>query len=264
MEQRHVLLTNDDGIEAHGLHVLEEALHETGRYRITVVAPQDQQSASSHSLTLTVPVRIIDRGQNRFAVTGTPTDSVLVAVEKILAHDPPDVIMSGINHGPNMGEDVIYSGTVAAAMEGAILGFPSIALSLAAWHPGDFSGAGGFVREWLPGIVEFALQHRALLNVNIPDGPPAALRGTRVVRLGSRVYHDVITTQVDPRGRPYLWIGGNGPTWGEDPDTDYAAIQAGYVSLTPLTIDLTHREMLPGMAGLERDGSPVAREQEQG
>lgn len=264
MNELHVLLTNDDGIDALGLRVLEDALREAGGYRLTVVAPSDQQSASSHSLTLTVPVRIIDRGENRFAVTGTPTDTVLVAMEKILAHDPPDLVLSGINHGPNMGEDVIYSGTVAAAMEGAILGFPSVALSLASWHPSDFSGAAGFVREWLPGIAGFACERKALLNVNIPDGPPGAIRGTRVVRLGSRVYSDVITTHTDPRGRPYLWIGGRGPTWNDEPDTDYSAVQAGYVALTPLTIDLTHREMLPGMQRLVRDGAPVAREEGQG
>lgn len=254
----HILVTNDDGIHARGLQVLEQALRETGRYRLTVVAPSDQQSASSHSLTLTTPVRVLELGEGRYAVTGTPTDCVLVAVEHILRDDRPDFVVSGINHGPNMGEDVTYSGTVAAAMEGAILGIPSYALSLAAWHPRDWSGAAAFVRERLPGILARPLGPGALLNINLPERPAAEWRGVRVARLGSRVYHDVITQQVDPRGRPFLWISGHGPTWAADPDTDFALSQQGYVVVTPLKIDLTHHELLPLLSGLESDGPPNA------
>ena len=122
---KHVLISNDDGIDAHGIGILVDAISALDGYRVTVVAPHDQQSASSHSLTLTAPLRILDHGEGRHAVTGTPTDSVLVAMEKILRSDPPDIVMSGINHGPNMGEDVLYSGTVAAAMEGTMFGIPS-------------------------------------------------------------------------------------------------------------------------------------------
>ncbi len=258
MSQKHILITNDDGIGAHGIAVLQEATTALGNYRVTVVAPSDQQSASSHSLTLTVPLRVIEMDGNRYAVTGTPTDTVLVAVEKILKHDPPDFVLSGINHGPNMGEDVTYSGTVAAAMEGAILGIPSYAFSLATWHPTDFSGAAAVVRQWLPIILDFPLTKGALLNINIPEGPPDSIKGLRVVRLGSRVYHDVITDHTDPRGRPYLWIGGSGPTWDDDPDTDFAVIQAGYVALTPLDIDLTHEKLLGQMSRLEQRGAPLA------
>jgi len=264
MGNPHILLTNDDGIGAHGLHVLEDAMRDIGGYRVTVVAPSEQQSASSHSLTLTVPLRVIEVTGEHFAVTGTPTDTVLVAVEKILRDNRPDFVVSGINHGPNMGEDVIYSGTVAAAMEGAILGIPSVALSLASWHPRDFSGAAAFVREWLPQILDFPLPRGSLVNVNIPDGPPENLRGIRVVPLGTRVYHDVITNQTDPRGRPYLWIGGAGPTWAEDPDTDHAAVEEGFVTVTPLVIDLTHYQRLAEMASLERLGAPLAGEEKQG
>jgi len=257
MGQQHILLTNDDGINAHGLKVLEEAVSDLPDYRVTVVAPAEQQSASSHSLTLTMPIRLLERGEGRYAVTGTPTDAVLVAVEKLLVDDPPDFVLSGINHGPNMGEDVIYSGTVAAAMEGAILGIPSVALSLAAWHPHDFSGAGAFVRQELPRILAFPWGAGSLININIPDGPPSAIKGSRVVQLGKRMYHDVITEQVDPRGRPYLWIAGNGPTWNDDPASDHAAIEAGYVALTPLTFDLTHHELVRKMSGLATDGPPL-------
>lgn len=255
---KHILISNDDGITAQGIGVLEEVVRSLGAYRVTVVAPHDQQSASSHSLTLTSPLRIIEHGPGRFAVTGTPTDSVLVAMEKILRSDPPDLVMSGINHGPNMGEDVIYSGTVAAAMEGTMFGVPSYAFSLAAWHPADFSGAGEFLRRCLPEILAFPLRRGTLLNVNIPDGPVENIRGIRVTRLGSRVYQNVITDQVDPHGKPYLWIGGQGPTWSRDQGTDYAAVEEGYVSLTPLMVDLTHYGLHQEMKGLERDGLPPA------
>ncbi len=254
MKKLHLLLSNDDGIQATGLRVLESTLRASGRYRVTVVAPSDQQSASSHSLTLTNPLRVLDQGPGRYAVTGTPTDCVLVAIEHILRGDRPDFVLSGINHGPNMGEDVIYSGTVAAAMEGAILGIPSVALSLAAWHPRDWSGAAAFVHDGLPALIDAPLGPGVLLNVNIPELPPHAVRGVRVARLGSRVYHDVVTQQVDPRGRPFLWIGGAGPTWVDADDTDAALSRQGYVVVTPLKIDLTHHDLLGPLAGLERDG----------
>lgn len=251
---RHVLLSNDDGIDAPGLQALEETIRALPGFRVTVVAPSDQQSASSHSLTLTSPLRILERGEGRFAVTGTPTDSVLVALEKILRTDMPDVVLSGINHGPNMGEDVIYSGTVAAAMEGTMFGVPSYAISTAGWHPSDFSGPVAFLKENLERILAFPLRKGSLLNINIPDGPPSGIKGIRVTRLGSRVYQNVITDQVDPHGRPYFWIGGKGPTWEKENGTDYSAASQGYVSLTPLMVDLTHYGLHQEMKGLEQDG----------
>jgi 5'-nucleotidase len=251
---RHVLISNDDGIDAPGLQALEETIRALPGFRVTVVAPHDQQSASSHSLTLTSPLRILERGEDRYAVTGTPTDSVLVAMEKILRSDMPDVVLSGINHGPNMGEDVIYSGTVAAAMEGTMFGVPSYAISTAGWHPSDFSGPMAFLRENLEHILAFPLRKGSLLNINIPDGPPENIKGIRVTRLGSRVYQNVITDQVDPHGRPYFWIGGKGPTWERENGTDYCAASAGFVSLTPLMVDLTHYGLHQEMKGLEQDG----------
>jgi len=258
---RHILLSNDDGIDAPGLHALEETLRALPGFRVTVVAPSDQHSASSHSLTLTSPLRILERGEDRYAVTGTPTDSVLVALEKILRDDMPDVVLSGINHGPNMGEDVLYSGTVAAAMEGTMFGVPSYALSTAGWHPQDFSGPCAFLRHNLETLLAVPLRKGSLLNINIPDGPPEDIKGIRVTRLGSRVYQNVITDQVDPHGRPYFWIGGKGPTWEQENGTDYSAVQAGYVSVTPLMVDLTHYGMHQEMKRLERDGlEPEARQ----
>lgn len=251
---KHVLISNDDGINAQGIKVLAETIASLDGFRVTVVAPHDQQSASSHALTLTAPLRILEEGPGRFAITGTPTDSVLVAMEKILLNDRPDYVMSGINHGPNMGEDVIYSGTVAAAMEGTMFDIPSYAFSLGAWHPTDFSGAAAFIRSSLVDILAFPLPSGSLLNINIPDGSPQDIRGIRVTRLGTREYKNVITDKIDPQGKPYFWIGGKGPTWTRSEGTDYNAVEDGYVSLTPLIVDLTHEELYKEMKGLERDG----------
>ena len=254
IKQRHVLITNDDGITAPGLVALEETVRSMPGFRVTVVAPDDQQSASSHSLTLTSPLRIIEHGEGRYSVTGTPTDSVLVALEKIMRSDPPDLVLSGINHGPNMGEDVTYSGTVAAAMEGTMFGLPSYAISLSKWHPTDFRGAQAFLRGSLEHLLSFPLRRGSLLNINLPQGAPEEIKGIRVTRLGNRVYRDVITDKVDPHGRPYFWIGGKGPTWQEADGTDYTAVQSGYVSVTPLLVDLTHYGLHREMKSLERDG----------
>jgi 5'-nucleotidase len=251
---RHVLITNDDGHAAPGLQALEETVRSMPGFRVSVVAPDDQQSASSHSLTLTSPLRIIERGEGRWSVTGTPTDSVLIALERILRDDPPDLVLSGINHGPNMGEDVTYSGTVAAAMEGTMFGLPSYALSLNQWHPTDFSGAQAFLRGSLEHLLAFPLRKGSLLNINLPPGQPAEIKGIRVTRLGSRVYRDVITDSEDPHGRPYFWIGGKGPEWELQDGTDYTAVQAGYVSVTPLLVDLTHYGLHQEMKALEREG----------
>ena len=251
---RHVLITNDDGIDAKGLRALESTLRGMPGFRVSVVAPNDQQSASSHSLTLTSPLRIIERGEDRWSVTGTPTDTVLMALEKILADDPPDIVLSGINHGPNMGEDVTYSGTVAAAMEGTMFQIPSYALSLAEWHPTDFSGAEAFLRGSLEHLLAYPLRRGSLLNINLPGGGADQIKGLRITRLGSRVYKDVITDKVDPHGRPYFWIGGKGPTWEITDGTDYSAVQQGYVSVTPLLVDITHYGLHQEMRHLERDG----------
>ena len=253
-DMRHVLISNDDGISAPGLCALEETIGSMPGFRVTVVAPHDQQSASSHALTLTSPLRILPAGKNRYAVTGTPTDSVLVAIEKILKDDLPDIVLSGINHGPNMGEDVIYSGTVAAAMEGTMFGIPSYALSLAKWHPTDFSGAAAYLRLNLERILSFPLRRGSLLNINLPEGPLENIKGTRVTKLGNRVYQNVITDKVDPHGKPYFWIGGQGPTWSRNEGSDYCATEEGYVSLTPLMVDLTHYGLHLEMKSLERDG----------
>ncbi len=258
MDSRHILVTNDDGISARGIELLATILSEMDGIRVTVVAPAHQQSATSHALTLRDPLRYSKVAEGRYAVTGTPTDAVLVGVEHLLRDDPPDLVLSGVNHGSNMGEDVTYSGTVAAALEGAILGLPSIALSCTSHHPVHWEdGVAEVLRHWLPDLMEVRFPRPAVLNVNIPDLPWSGIRGLRVAPLGSRRYHDVITEQQDPRGRPVLWIAGDGPDWEEIPGSDAILCRQGYVVVTPLRVDLTDRDVLPELAGLDRD-RPVA------
>lgn len=251
---RHILLSNDDGLDAFGLNLLARVLADRDDVRVSVVAPADQQSATSHSLTLRDPLRIIEAGEGRWAVTGTPTDSVLVACEHILCDDPPDAIISGVNHGSNMAQDVTYSGTVAAALEGAIYGVPSYAVSCTSHRPEHWDGVEAFLRGHLSDLLEQPLPYGCLLNINIPDLPPDQIKGVRVGPLGSRKYHDVITEQLDPRGHPYIWIGGNGPTWETTPGTDAALNHAGYVAITPLRVDLTHEAVLPTLGALNHEG----------
>lgn len=244
---KRILVSNDDGIQAPGLRALAEALEPLGE--ITVVAPAFEQSACSHSLTLHHPLRIREVGTRRIAVEGTPTDSVLLAVNELL-DAPPDLVVSGINQGPNLGEDVIYSGTVAAAMEGAILGIPSVAVSLASYEFADFSGAAEAAARLVARILEASCPSRFLVNVNVPPLPREAIRGFRATRLGNRIYPDVIVKKKDPRGRDYYWIGGGAPSWTASPDSDYAAVSEGYVALTPLLMDLTDSGQLDFLGSL--------------
>jgi len=257
MADRHLLLCNDDGIDAFGLRVLEEALTGLPGVRLSVVAPATQQSATSRSLTLEAPLRIRQRGARRWAVTGTPTDTVMVALGKLLADDPPDAVLAGINHGPNLGEDVHYSGTVAAAMEGCIHGLWSAALSLADWRPTDFGAAAAFVRRFLPELLEQPLPPGTLWNINLPNGAEDTLKGVRLTRQGTRKYYDVINDLHDPRGKPWVWIAGKGPVWDEaGEETDYLAIREHYASLTPLIIDLTCETVRRDLAHVAREGLP--------
>lgn len=233
-----LLLTNDDGIHADGLRVLEAAASSLGR--IQVVAPDRQQSASSHSLTLHRPLRATRLEEARFTIDGTPTDCVLVAVNMLLER-PPDFVLSGVNHGPNMGEDVLYSGTVAAAMEGTILGIPSVAISFVGSDGDRLPGYEALVREILELLVRRdGFPEETFFNVNIPDLPVGEIRGIEVTSLGRRVYSDSLTRRLDPRGREYFWIGGGESHWTGREDSDFRAVRAGYVSVTPLHLDLTN------------------------
>ena len=235
------LCSNDDGILAYGLECLVRAAKQIGD--VTVVAPDREQSATSHSLTLHHPLRAIQRGENRYQVDGTPTDCVMLALEMLMP-EKPDFVLSGINHGQNMGEDVLYSGTVAAAMEGLALGIRSIALSYAGRDFfADTSRLEELVQILVPllrHITGLDLPADTLLNVNIPPVPAAQIKGVKLTRLGRRVYSNSIRPMQDPWGRPIYWIGGGEVTWAGDDRSDFQAIRDGYVSVTPLHLDLTH------------------------
>jgi 5'-nucleotidase len=231
-----VVLTNDDGIHAPGLAALEKALAELGD--VYVVAPEREQSTCGHALTLHRPLRPHRLGERRFAVNGTPADCVNLAVLGFLPA-PPVLIVSGINHGANVGDDVTYSGTIAAAMEGTILGVPSVAVSLV--DGGDFDVAGRVARLIAMRVLVSGLPPKTLLNVNVPAQAP---RGIRLARLGHRVYMDKVVEQADPRGRSHYWIGGGDARWDSLEGTDMGAVHEGFVSLTPLHLDLTNHRAL--------------------
>lgn len=241
-----LLCTNDDGILAVGLDCLAKAASALGD--VTVVAPDREQSATSHSLTLHHPIRPVMRGERRWQVDGTPTDCVMLAVEALMP-ERPDFVLSGINHGHNMGEDVLYSGTVAAAMEGVTLGIPSMALSFAG---GELKADPALLTDQVE-IVTRLLDHLThlehiprdtLLNINLPPLPAAAIRGVRLTRLGRRVYSDSLVRMHDPRGREIFWIGGGSAAWSGADDSDFRAVNDGFISVTPLSLDLTHTRML--------------------
>jgi 5'-nucleotidase len=242
-----ILVSNDDGYLAEGIRALAAALRKLGR--VVIVAPQWEQSGTSHSLTLYRPLRTKKISPDVYAVSGTPTDAVMIGVYCILKRKP-DILVSGINHGPNMGDDITYSGTVAAAMEGSILEIPSIAVSLALSNHSErlsrmrFSKAANFTRRLVKSVLRNGIPKSTLLNVNVPDGARASSRRYMITHLGKREYRDVITEKLDPRGEPYFWIAGHYIITDKGPETDYGAIQANYISVTPLDIDLTDTKFL--------------------
>jgi 5'-nucleotidase len=250
-----ILLTNDDGVNATGLKVLEKIAREFSD-DIWIVAPTEEQSGAGHSLTLTVPVRLRRLGERRFCVTGTPTDSVMMAIAKVMKDHRPDLILSGVNRGANLGEDVTYSGTVSAAMEGALAGIPSIALSQGYSREGmgdtvPFGAAEAWADEVLRPLIRTPMAPRTLVNVNFPALPASEVRGIKVVRQGLRDYGRLrIVQRTDTRGYDYYWFG-LGPMI-ETPghSTDLEAVADGFVAVTPLHLDLTHEPSLERMAGM--------------
>ncbi len=248
-----ILLTNDDGVHATGLRILESIARRFSD-DIWIVAPAEEQSGTGHSLTLTVPVRLRRLGERRFAVAGTPTDAVMMAIAWIMKDNPPDLILSGINRGANLGEDVTYSGTVSAAMEGALAGIPSIALSqaYAAEGMGDsvpFAAAEAWADDVIAPLLDTPMANRTLVNVNFPALPPDQVKGVRVVRQGIRDYGRLrIIEQTDPRGYPYYWFGLRPVVHTPGHSTDLEAIADGYVTVTPLHLDLTHDSSLGELA----------------
>ncbi|HMQ12944.1 MAG TPA: 5'/3'-nucleotidase SurE [Candidatus Competibacter phosphatis] len=237
----HILVSNDDGYQAPGLLCLAAALKELAE--ITVVAPDRDRSGASNSLSLKNPLYVTRHDNGFHSVEGTPTDCVHLAITGLLEREP-DMVVSGINSGPNMGDDVIYSGTVAAAMEGRFLGLPAIAISQAAPCPQHFDTAAR-VAVWLVRrLRERSLPPDSILNVNVPDLPWEQLAGFRVVRLGHRHKSEPVVKSIDPRGRPIYWVGPAGPEQDAGPDTDFHAVRAGYVAITPLQVDLTRHGAL--------------------
>ena len=232
-----ILLSNDDGYFAPGIEALEKAL--AGMAEIVVVAPERDRSAASNSLTLDRPL-FLRRANNGYSyVNGTPTDCVHLAVTGMLEH-LPDMVVSGINFGANMGDDTIYSGTVAAATEGYLLGIPSIAVSLASKRGEHFATAGRIARDLVERFQRQGFGEPVLLNVNVPDVPFAELRGVRVTRLGRRHKAEGVVKQITPRNETVYWVGAAGQAADAGEGTDFHAVAEGYVSVTPLQIDLTH------------------------
>jgi 5'-nucleotidase len=238
----NILISNDDGVRAHGLSVLTDVCLHVGR--VTVVAPDREQSGASHSLTLHRPLRASRLPDGSLQVDGTPTDCVLLALGTLLPKRP-HFVFSGINHGPNMGEDVLYSGTVAAAMEGLSLGIPGVAISFAGGNLHLLEGQ----RPWLERLVANIVRvdrfpKETLLNINLPPIPGEEIRGIRVTTLGKRVYSESLVETSDPWGRTVYWIGGGQISWSGGEDSDFRAIHDGYISVTPLHVDLTDYALL--------------------
>lgn len=237
-----ILVSNDDGYLATGINVLSEALEKIAD--VVVVAPDRNRSAASNSLTLSDPLRISQVGPNRFSVNGTPSDCVHLALTGFLAEEP-DLVVSGINHGANLGDDVIYSGTVAAAIEGRFLGFPTIAVSLVGQRLQHFDTAARVATELVQRLERESLPSEFIFNVNVPDRHYDDLAGIEAVRLGFRHKSEPVVKSQDPHGRTIYWVGPAGESQDAGPGTDFEALERGAVSVTPLKIDLTRHEALP-------------------
>lgn len=241
-----ILVSNDDGYRAAGIRLLRESLATLAE--VTVVAPDRNRSGASNSLTLDVPLRVFESEPGVYYVQGTPTDCVHLAISGLFDYEH-DMVVSGINDGANLGDDVLYSGTVAAAIEGRFLGLPTVAISLCTTPDAQahFATAAQVAHQLVEQLLQTPLEPTLILNVNVPNVPFAALRGFRGTRLGFRHRSEPILPAHDPRGRPVYWVGPAGPQQDAGPGTDFEAIAQGYVSVTPLQIDLTRHAALPGL-----------------
>ncbi len=244
-ENVKILVSNDDGYLAKGIKALAEALSTIAQ--VVVVAPDRNHSGASNSLTLHSPLRIHKIEENRYFVNGTPSDCVHLALSGFLDFDP-DMVVSGVNHGANLGDDVIYSGTVAAAMEGRFLGLPAIAVSLDGRHGSNFSAAAQIAVDLVSRLQSNPLPPDVILNVNVPDRPYDELQGIRSTRLGFRHKSEPLIREKDPRDRTIYWIGPAGEGQDAGPGTDFLAIDEGAVAVTPLKVDLTRHEAIPELA----------------
>ncbi len=239
-----ILVSNDDGIHSEGICKLASALRRVGT--VYVVAPDRERSAASHSLTLHRPLRVVETAKQTFAVDGTPTDCINIAVHGILPVRP-DLVVSGINRGINLGEDVSYSGTVSAAMEGTLLNIPSIAISLEGRDTFEYKTAAAFAVKISRHVLKSGLPKDTLINVNIPA--VKSLKGYKITHLGKRFFNDVVVEKLDPRGKKYYWIGGDVDRWEGGKECDFYAMEKGYISVTPLHLDLTNYSSIEEIKG---------------
>jgi 5'-nucleotidase len=240
-ERPLILVSNDDGIGSAGLKTLAESM--SGLGEVVVVAPDRERSAAGHSLTLTRPLRASRLGEGWYSVDGTPTDCITLAVMGLLPRRP-HLVAAGINHGSNLGDDVTYSGTVSSAIEATLQGIPAFAMSVAGEGDFDFRAAAQIAKRLGKEILWRGLPRDTMLNVNVPNLPPEAIRGIAVTRQGRRVYSETVVQKIDPRGKAYYWIGGAAPMWEQQGETDYEAVSAGWISLTPLHLDLTNHQVI--------------------
>jgi 5'-nucleotidase len=245
MTTPRILVTNDDGIYSEGIRKLAAAVAPLGD--VVIVAPDREQSAVSHALTLNRPLRLMQLQPNEYIVDGTPTDCVNLAVLSVMKDHRPDLVVSGINFGPNLGDDVTYSGTISAAFEGALLHIPSIAFSANVGPNFSFDRCAAFAGE----LTRWALEHHRDPNIVLNVNFPVEFHGVRVAKLGKRIYTEGVIERLDPRGKKYYWIGGEPPVWHPGEGTDFEAVEAGYVAITPLHLDLTHHESIPKLKSLE-------------
>lgn len=240
-----ILISNDDGYQSPGLLILAQALAPYGR--VIIVAPDRDRSGASNSLTLINPLRAHELGNGHYYVEGTPTDCVHLAITGLLDEEP-DLVVAGINHGPNLGDDVLYSGTVAAATEGRFLGLPAMAVSIASHEPKHLDTAARIAANLVTNLDPDVLGSKLILNVNVPDLPYDQLAGLRATRLGHRHKAEPATRTLDPRGRTIYWVGPAGPEQDAGPGTDFHAVRHGFVSVTPLQVDLTRHALLDPLA----------------
>ncbi len=244
-----ILVTNDDGVYSPGIQILAKRLRNLDE--VVIVAPDRERSAAGHSMTLHRPLLIEEVKQSVYSVNGTPTDCVNIAVKGLLK-ETPRLVVSGINKGPNLGDDVTYSGTVAGAIEARLLGIPSFAISLVAREDFRFAEAAEVALRAAGMIFEQGMTEGTLLNINVPNLPLPEIRGTQITRLGKRIYHQMTVERVDPRGKKYYWIGGGEPDWEREQGTDFDAVDRGMVSITPLHLDLTDYSVFDKLKPMER------------
>lgn len=256
-----ILLSNDDGIHATGLRTLAERLSREGSHEVYVVAPDRERSATGHCLTLHKPLRVKEeempgKVKKAWSTTGTPSDSVKLAVSELLT-EKPDLVISGINNGPNLGSEILYSGTVAAAMEAAFLGFPSIAVSLFWGENRRFDVAAEFIARLLPSVHSMNLRKRSLLNINVPNVSSEEIQGVSVTEAGIRLYNDSFEKRADPRGQTYYWLTGHAVDTHEAETSDVHAVLNKRISITPVVFNMTDHDAVARLGSLDQISSAL-------